>query len=102
MLWRSSCPFCWIFPAPRLRAYPRETVVAEKLEAMVTIGLDNSRMKDFYDLWALSRRFEFERSVLARAIGATFRRRNTGLPGRGRRTQGRDERALAVPASCAG
>ena len=48
------------FPAPRLRAYPRETVVAEKFEAMVKLGMANSRMKDFYDLWELSRRFDFD------------------------------------------
>jgi hypothetical protein len=47
------------FPAPRLRAYPRETVVAEKVEAMVQLGLANSRMKDFYDLVILSRMFPF-------------------------------------------
>jgi hypothetical protein len=68
------------FPAPRLRAYPRETVVAEKLEAMVQLGLANSRMKDFYDLVVLSRLFEFDGQLLARAIHATFERRKTPLP----------------------
>jgi predicted nucleotidyltransferase component of viral defense system len=68
------------FPAPLLRAYPRETVVAEKLEAMVQLGLANSRMKDFYDLVILARSFEFEGRVLARAIRATFERRTTPLP----------------------
>src|SRR5260221_10916815 len=68
------------FPAPRLRAYPRETVVAEKLEAMVHLGLANSRMKDFYDLVILSRMFEFEGDLLARAIRATFDRRKTPVP----------------------
>lgn len=68
------------FPAPRLRAYPRETVVAEKIEAIVQLGLANSRMKDFYDLAALSRMFEFEGESLVRAIRATFRRRGTALP----------------------
>jgi predicted nucleotidyltransferase component of viral defense system len=48
------------FPAPKLRAYPKETVVAEKLEALVQLGLANTRMKDFYDLVALSNLFEFE------------------------------------------
>jgi predicted nucleotidyltransferase component of viral defense system len=68
------------FPAPRLRAYPRETVVAEKLEAMVQLGLANSRMKDFYDLVVLSRLFEFDGELLSRAIRATFDRRRTPLP----------------------
>jgi predicted nucleotidyltransferase component of viral defense system len=68
------------FPAPRLRAYPRETVVAEKFEAMVKLGIANSRMKDFYDLWVMSRDFSFEGETLSRAIEATFRRRGTELP----------------------
>ncbi len=68
------------FPAPRLRAYPRETVVAEKLEAMVKLGLANSRMKDFYDLAFLARHFEFDGAQLATAIRATFERRGTVLP----------------------
>lgn len=68
------------FPAPRLRAYPRETVVAEKFEAMVKLGIANSRMKDFYDLWVLARHFEFEGVLLGRAIKATFERRGTALP----------------------
>jgi predicted nucleotidyltransferase component of viral defense system len=67
-------------PAPRLRAYTRETVVAEKLEAIVQLGLANSRMKDFYDLIILSRMFEFQGPMLARAILATFSRRKTSLP----------------------
>jgi predicted nucleotidyltransferase component of viral defense system len=45
---------------PRVRVYPRETVVAEKFEAMVQLGMTNSRMKDYYDLWFVSRHFEFE------------------------------------------
>lgn len=68
------------FPAPRLRAYPRETVVAEKVEAMVKLGLANSRMKDFYDLAVLARRFPFDGTQLASAIRATFERRGTPLP----------------------
>jgi hypothetical protein len=67
-------------PAPKLRAYPRETVVAEKFEAMVKLGMANSRMKDFYDLWELSRRFDFEGSTLMAAIQATFQRRATAFP----------------------
>ena len=68
------------FPAARMRAYPRETVVAEKLEAMVQLGLANSRMKDFYDLVVLGRTFDFDGALLARAIRATFERRRTPLP----------------------
>jgi hypothetical protein len=68
------------FPAPRLRAYPRETVVAEKLEAMVQLGIANSRMKDFYDIAVLARDFDFDGDLLARAIRATFERRGTVLP----------------------
>ena len=68
------------FPAPRLRVYPRETVVAEKLEAMVQLGMANSRMKDFYDLAVLSNLFEFDGELLTRAIRATFERRKTAVP----------------------
>jgi predicted nucleotidyltransferase component of viral defense system len=65
---------------PRLKAYPKETVVAEKLQAIVSLGRANSRMKDFYDLLALSRLFEFDGRTLASAIRATFERRGTALP----------------------
>lgn len=68
------------FPAPRLRAYPRETVVAEKLEAIVQLGMANSRMKDFYDLALLARQFDFDGALLCRAIRATFERRQTPIP----------------------
>lgn len=68
------------FPAPRLLAYPRETVVAEKLEAMVQLGMVNSRMKDFYDLAVLARDFDFDGDTLTRAIRATFDCRKTRLP----------------------
>lgn len=67
-------------PAPRLAMYPRETVVAEKFEAMVKLGLTNSRMKDFYDIWVLAREFDFDGAVLSAAIHATFKRRKTALP----------------------
>ena len=67
-------------PAPLLRAYPRETVVAEKFQAMVTLGIANSRMKDFYDIWTLARQFEFDGALLGSAIRATFERRQTPIP----------------------
>lgn len=75
-----SYPALLDFPAPRLRACPRETVVAEKLEAIVRLGLVNTRMKDYYDLVVLSRTFDFDGEVLARAIRATFDRRGTTIP----------------------
>lgn len=68
------------FPAPRLRAYPRETVMAEKLNAIVVLGMANSRMKDFFDIVVLARDFDFDGEVLTRAIRATFERRGTTLP----------------------
>ncbi|HEY3569787.1 MAG TPA: nucleotidyl transferase AbiEii/AbiGii toxin family protein [Thermoanaerobaculia bacterium] len=67
-------------PAPRIRAYSRESVVAEKLHAAALLGDANSRLKDFYDLFALSSLFSFEGPTLTRAIGATFARRQTPLP----------------------
>jgi hypothetical protein len=68
------------FPAPHIRAYPIYTVVAEKVEAAVKPDASNTRMKDFYDLWHLSRRFDFDGPTLRRAIEATFERRGTPLP----------------------
>lgn len=67
-------------PAPTLRAYPPETVIAEKLEAAVKLGRLNSRMKDFYDLHWLAQNRIFDSAVLARAMRATFERRRTLLP----------------------
>ena len=67
-------------PAPQLRAYPRYTMVAEKFEAMVRLSMANSRMKDFYDVWLLSRLFEFEGRTLCEAVRNTFRRRSSPLP----------------------
>ncbi len=68
------------FPSPILQAYPRETVVAEKFQAMVALGIANSRMKDFFDLWVLAKRFAFDGATVCQAIQATFRRRKTPLP----------------------
>jgi predicted nucleotidyltransferase component of viral defense system len=67
-------------PAAKLRAYHRETVIAEKFNAMVELGLSNTRLKDFYDVWALANSCDFEGEVLAEAIKATFARRRTPLP----------------------
>ena len=67
-------------PAALLLAYPRETVVAEKFQAMVALGIADSRLKDFYDVWTLARLFEFDGPGLCAAIHATFKRRQTVLP----------------------
>lgn len=67
-------------PAPRLLCYSRESAIAEKFEAMIKLGVLNSRMKDFYDIWLLSRQFDFESEKLAEAIRLTFERRGTTLP----------------------
>jgi predicted nucleotidyltransferase component of viral defense system len=75
-----SLPTMLDFPAPHLRAYVAETVIAEKFQAMVMLGRANSRMKDLYDIWALSHIFEFKDGKLARAIAATFARRKTKIP----------------------
>lgn len=64
----------------RIKAYARETVIAEKTEAMVTLGIANSRMKDFFDLWFLAQNFEFDGARLAAALGSTFRRRQIAIP----------------------
>lgn len=66
--------------SPKLRAYPKETVVAEKVEAIVQLGATNSRMKDFYDLLVISRTFPFEGELLRQALANTFARRATKLP----------------------
>lgn len=67
-------------PAPRLKIYPRETVVAEKFQAMVALGISNSRLKDFYDIWFICQNCEFQGNLLSQAIKATFERRKTSLP----------------------
>lgn len=73
-------PILLDLPAPKIRAYPQETVVAEKLQAMIALDIVTSRMKDFYDLWMMSRSFTFNGVVLTQAIMATFERRNTSIP----------------------
>lgn len=76
----ATFPVLLDFPAPKIRTYPVYTVVAEKFEAMVKLGIANTRMKDFYDIWFLARRFEFDGPTLRSAIDATFARRQTNLP----------------------
>ena len=75
----SDLPIMLDFPAPKLLCYSRESVIAEKFETMVKLGILNSRMKDFYDIWLLSRQFEFDEMKLAEAIRLTFQRRGTLL-----------------------
>ena len=73
-------PVLLSFPAPQILSYPRETVVAEKFQAMVMLGMSNTRLKDFYDLWVLATDFSFDGSVLGAALIATFARRKSLLP----------------------
>jgi predicted nucleotidyltransferase component of viral defense system len=70
------------FPAPELRVYPRYTVVAEKLETLTTLGIANTRMKDYFDLWVLHEQGEFDQEILRTAIAATFDRRGRSIPTR--------------------
>ena len=70
-------------PAPRLKVYNRETVIAEKLQAMVLLDLANSRMKDFYDVWIICTQFGFDKEILKEAIVSTFKRRGTNFPSEG-------------------
>lgn len=67
-------------PAPWLRIYPRETVFAEKLEVIVMLGMTNSRMKDYFDLFSLVREGQLDPTLLRDAVSATFARRNTPMP----------------------
>ncbi len=67
------------FPKPIIHVYPLESLISEKVEAMVDLGMQNSRMKDFYDVYSLSRIFDIDGSVLQKAINATFTRRKTGF-----------------------
>jgi hypothetical protein len=63
------------FPGPKIRAYPKEAVIAEKFQTMVTHGIANSRMKDFYDIWTLAKLFSFEGAILLDSFKATFENR---------------------------
>lgn len=65
---------------PRIRAYPPENVIAEKFQAMIALGMINSQMKDFYDLWFMAQSMEFDFHVLREAIFNTFERRKTTIP----------------------
>lgn len=67
-------------PAPRVLVYPKETVIAEKFEAMVKLGIGNTRMKDFWDIAYLMKECDFNGALLQRAMRATFANRQTPLP----------------------
>ena len=75
-----NLPVLLDLPQPGLRVYARGTVIAAKFHTMVMLGLANSRMKDFYDVWILSRGYDFDEDRLSRAIVATFERRGTAIP----------------------
>ena len=66
--------------APHILAYQPATAIAEKFETMISKGLLNSRLKDYYDIWMLSRSIIFDGSELTESIAATFGRRGTGVP----------------------
>lgn len=76
-----NLPVLLDMPSPHLRAYPPETVIAEKVHAMVALGRANSRMKDYYDMWMLTSTVALDEQRLRQAIEATFKRRTTILPG---------------------
>jgi len=75
----SELPTILDFAPPRVLCYSRESAIAEKFEVMVKLGILNSRMKDFYDIWLLSRQFDFDGAQLAKAIQLTFEQRGTTL-----------------------
>lgn len=66
-------------PAPQLRGYTKESTIAEKFEAMVKLGILNSRMKDFFDIWLMLRQFDFDGATLSAAITKTFSTRGTSI-----------------------
>lgn len=76
-----NLPVLLDMPSPHLRAYPPETVIAEKVHAMVALGRANSRMKDYYDMWMLTSTVALDEQRLRQAIEATFKRRTTIVPG---------------------
>jgi predicted nucleotidyltransferase component of viral defense system len=77
---KAEFPSLLNLPTASLLVYPRETVIAEKFQAMVALGIINSRLKDFYDIWFLCQHFEFQGELLGSAFKNTFNRRRTSLP----------------------
>ncbi|MBI1290086.1 nucleotidyl transferase AbiEii/AbiGii toxin family protein [bacterium] len=76
----SDYPVLLKLPRPKVMTYPKETVVAEKADAVILLGLRNSRMKDYYDLWTLAQQFTFDGALLAKALRATLMRRGREIP----------------------
>lgn len=68
------------FPAPHVQSYTRESMIAEKFEAMVKLGMLNTRMKDFFDVWSASQEFSFDGPTLSKAVKTTFETRGTKVP----------------------
>ncbi|HEX7854594.1 MAG TPA: nucleotidyl transferase AbiEii/AbiGii toxin family protein [Sphingobium sp.] len=77
---RLDYPTLLDLPVPHIRSYPPATVIAEKFQAMVALGVLNGRMKDYYDLWAIPRAIDIVADELDAAIQATFERRGTDIP----------------------
>lgn len=77
---RLEYPTLLDLPAPQVRSYPPATVIAEKFQAMVALGVLNGRMKDYYDLWAITRAIDISADDLDAAVRATFERRRTPIP----------------------
>jgi hypothetical protein len=77
---KAAYPALLDFPAPELKGYSMESTITEKFRAMVNLGILNSRMKDFYDVWSLSRVFDFTGETLSEAIEQNFKNRNTPIP----------------------
>lgn len=77
---RLDYPTLLDLPAPNVRVYPPATVIAEKFQAMVALGILNGRMKDYYDLWSIPRSLDIRAEDLDAAIIATFERRQTAIP----------------------
>jgi hypothetical protein len=77
---RLTFPVLLPLDPPIVRGYPPETVIAEKFQAMVMLGIGNSRMKDFFDIWTLARTHNFSLQSLGRSVRQTFERRRTPLP----------------------
>ena len=67
------------FEPPKVNAYSLESAIAEKLQAIVSLGIFGSRMKDFYDIWFLTKNRQFDKERLTEAIETTFKKRNTGI-----------------------
>ncbi|MBN1293134.1 MAG: nucleotidyl transferase AbiEii/AbiGii toxin family protein, partial [Candidatus Latescibacteria bacterium] len=76
---KNKLPSILDFPAPALYCYSKESAIAEKFEAIFKLGLLNSRIKDFYDIWILSRQFAFSLSTLSKAVDKTFKQRGTTI-----------------------